>query len=96
MIHTLLDTDTFIALLRGNPRVMKRVRSYPEKSIGISMVTVYELRVGVAKSRDPEKNARFLEDALAPFSILPFDDPSAIQAAKVRSHLERKGLGIGP
>ena len=96
MIHTLLDTDTFIALLRGNPRVMKRVRSYPEKSIGISMVTVYELRVGVEKSREPGKNGRFLEDALAPFSTLPFDDPSAIQAAKVRSHLERKGLGIGP
>ncbi len=96
MTRTLLDTDTAIALLRGNPQVIKRVRSCPEKSIGISMVTVYELRVGVAKSRDPEKNARFLEDALAPFSILPFDDPSAIQAAKVRSHLERKGLGIGP
>lgn len=41
-------------------------------------------------------SAQFLEDALAPFSIPPFDDPSAIQAAKVRSHLERKGLGIGP
>lgn len=96
MIRTLLDTDTFIALLRGNPRVMKRVRACPEKSIGISMITVYELRVGVEKSREPEKNGRLLEDVLAPFAVLSFDDPASIQAAKLRSHLERKGLGIGP
>ena len=60
------------------------------------MVTVYELRVGVEKSREPETNGRFLEDVLAPFAVLPFDDPASIQSAKVRSLLERKGLGIGP
>ena len=60
------------------------------------MVTVYELRVGVEKSRESERNARFLVDVLAPFAVLPFDDPASIQSAKVRVHLERKGLGIGP
>lgn len=96
MIRTLLDTDTFIALLRGNPRVMKRVRACPEKTIGVSIVTVYELRVGVEKSSEPEKNGRLLEDVLAPFAVLPFDDSASIQAAILRSLLERKGLGIGP
>ncbi|MFZ4780365.1 MAG: type II toxin-antitoxin system VapC family toxin [Terrimicrobiaceae bacterium] len=96
MIRTLLDTDTFIALLRGNPRVMERVRARPTKSIGVSMITVYELRVGVEKSREPEKNGRFLEDTLAPFAVLPFDDPASVQSAKIRSRLERKGHGIGP
>lgn len=60
------------------------------------MVTVYELRVGVEKSREPERNRRFLEDVLAPFAVLPFDDPASIQAARLRALLERKGLGIGP
>ncbi len=96
MIHTLLDTNILIALLRGNPRITDRVRVCPTKSIGISMVTVYELRVGVEKSREPVKNGRFLEDALAPFSLLPFDEPASIQSAKIRSYLERKGRGIGP
>ena len=96
MIRILLDTDTFIALLRGNPRIMERVRACPAKSIGISMVTAYELRVGVEKSREPETNGRFLEDAFAPFAVLPFDDPASVQSAKIRSHLESKGQGIGP
>lgn len=95
MIHTLLDTDIFIALLRGNPRITERVRACSAKSIGISMVTVYEVRVGVEKSREPEKNSRFFQDALAPFSVLPFDEPASIQSAKIRFHLERKGRGIG-
>mgnify|MGYP002632208843 CR=1 FL=1 len=96
MIRTLLDTDIFIALLRGNPRITERVRGCRAKSIGISMVTAYELRVGVEKSREPEKNERFLKDALAPFTVLPFDEAASIQSAKIRSHLERKGQGIGP
>ena len=96
MIRILLDTDTFIALLRGNPRIMERVRACPTRSIGISMVTAYELRVGVEKSREPEKNQEFLDDALAPFAVLPFDELASIQAAKIRAHLERTGQGIGP
>ena len=96
MIRTLLDTDTFIALLRGNPRIMDRVRACATKSIGISMVTAYELRVGVEKSRAPEKNQEFLDDALAPFAVLPFDELASIQAAKIRARLERTGQGIGP
>jgi len=96
MIRTLLDTNIFIALLRGNPHITERVRVRPTKSIGVSIVTVYELRVGVEKSREPEKNERFLEDVLAPFAVIPFDEPASIQSAKIRSHLERKGQGIGP
>lgn len=96
MTRTLLDTNIFIALLRGHPRITERVRARPTKSIGVSKVTVYELRVGVEKSREPAKNERFLEDALAPFAVLPFDEPASIQSAKIRSHLEQKGRGIGP
>lgn len=29
-------------------------------------------------------------------AVLPFDNPASIQAAKVRSHFERKGRGTGP
>lgn len=96
MIRALLDTDTFIALLRGAADIRKRIQEWPVQSLGISMITVFELRVGVAKSREPEKNGKFLQDTLAPFSVLAFDDLASIQAAKVRAHLERSGKGIGP
>jgi tRNA(fMet)-specific endonuclease VapC len=77
----LLDTDTVIALLRGHAAIAKKIRA---------------LLVGVEKSRDSEKNRRLLDDALAPFVILAFDETPALEAAKVRASLEKKGNGIGP
>lgn len=96
MIAALLDTDMVIALLRGNPTVIRKARSLPAQALGISSVTLYELRVGVEKSGDPAKNRRFLEDALAPFALLAFDDAAALEAARVRAKLEKNGKGIGP
>ena len=81
----LLDTDTVIALLRGHAAVAQKVRAFPAKSLVVSSVTLYELLVGVEKSRDSEKNRRLLDDALAPFVILAFDETTAQEAAKVRA-----------
>lgn len=89
----LLDTDTVIALLRGHAAVAQKVRAFPAKSLVVSSVTLYELLVGVEKSRDSEKNRRLLYDALAPFVILAFDETPALEAAKVRGSLEKKGIG---
>jgi tRNA(fMet)-specific endonuclease VapC len=89
----LLDTDTVIALLRGHAAVAQKVRAFPAKSLVVSSVTLYELLVGVEKSRDSEKNRRLLDDALAPFVILAFDETPALEAAKVRGSLEKKGIG---
>jgi tRNA(fMet)-specific endonuclease VapC len=92
----LLDTDTTIALLRGDETVARKARQHPPQSLGISAVTLYELRVGVEKSKDPAKNRRFLADALAPFALLLFDDSASMEAAKIRAVLEKRGKGIGP
>lgn len=96
MIAALLDTDTVIALLRGNPRLERKVRSHRAGALGISMITAYELRVGVEKSDDPLKNARLLRDALAPFVVVLFDEAASEKSAKIRALLERRGKGIGP
>jgi len=96
VITALLDTDTAVELLRGNAAIHLKARSRPAKTLGISMVTLYELRVGIEKSRDAAGNRKLLIDALAPFGILPFDDPASLEAAKVRAELEKKGKGIGP
>lgn len=96
MITALLDTDTVVELLRGDAAIQRRSRSRPAKTLGISTVTLYELQVGVEKSRDAATHRKLLDDALAPFAILPFDDPASLEAAKIRAGLEKKGQGIGP
>lgn len=96
MITALLDTDTVVELLRGDAAIQRMARSRPAKTLGISTITLYELRVGVEKSRDAAANRKLLEDALAPFAILAFDAPASMEAAKIRAGLEKKGKGIGP
>lgn len=96
MIKALLDTDTLVALLRGDEGLAARIRSKPSQSFAVSTVSLYELCTGVEKSHDPQKNRRLLEDALAPFSVIPFDPKAAMEAARVRSTLEKQGKSIGP
>jgi tRNA(fMet)-specific endonuclease VapC len=96
VISALLDTDTVIALLRGHEKLVREARTHPVRSLAISAITLYELRVGVEKSRDHEKNRRALDDALAPFALAPFEDTAAIEAARIRAILEKRGKGIGP
>jgi len=96
VISSLLDTDTVITLLRGDERLARKARARPVKSLGISAVTLYELRVGVEKCRDREKNRRALDDATAPFALVPFEEAGAGEAARIRAALERRGKGIGP
>jgi len=96
VISALLDTDTVIALLRGHEQLARRARAHPVRSLAISAITLYELRVGVEKGRDHEKKRRALDDALAPFTLAPFEDAAALGAARLRAILEKRGKGIGP
>jgi tRNA(fMet)-specific endonuclease VapC len=90
VISALLDTDTVIALLRSHEKLVREARTHPVRSLAISAITLYELRVGV------EKNRRALDDALAPFALAPFEDTAALEAARIRAILEKRGKGIGP
>jgi tRNA(fMet)-specific endonuclease VapC len=96
VISALLDTDTLIAMLRGDTGIARKVRAQPAKSLAVSSVTLYELLVGLEKSANPAKNRRLMDDALAPFTIANFDEPAGLEAAKIRAILEKKGTGIGP
>jgi tRNA(fMet)-specific endonuclease VapC len=51
-------------------------------------------RISNASNRTSDR--KLLEDALAPFAILPFDDSASLETAKLRAGLEKKGRGIGP
>ena len=92
----LLDTNVCIALLRGNPGVIKRLRAVPPDDCGVSMISTFELFSGVERCRDPERERLKVEALLAPLHLLPFDGEASLRAAQVRWNLEKQGRVIGP
>jgi tRNA(fMet)-specific endonuclease VapC len=95
-----LDTNVVIDALGARAQKVA-ARLDTELSRGtalfVSSVVVFELRYGVAKSRDPDRNAARLEKFFAAsISILPFDHDDAAEAGEIRADLERRGKPIGP
>ena len=92
----LLDTNICVyALKRRPPEVLQRLREVGPAEVGISVVTLVELRHGAAKSQDPEKAHQKLDLFLKPLTVLEFDEPAAEKAGRLRADLERAGTPIG-
>ena len=92
----LLDTDTCIAAMRGREAVINKLSSLPPDDCGVSTVTVFELAVGVAKCREPQKEAAKVARFLAGVHVLPLDAAAARRGGWLRATLERQGQTIGP
>jgi tRNA(fMet)-specific endonuclease VapC len=93
----LLDTDICIYIIKKKPvEVLQKFREYPVGDIGLSSITLAELKYGVQKSKQSSQNARALEKFLIPLSISEFDYKAANAYGKVRSELEAQGTPIGP
>lgn len=93
----LLDTNICIFVIkRKPPSVLDRFEQYSPGDLGISSVTVAELRYGAEKSGRAEQNHAALDAFLAPLVIADFDALAADRYGKVRAELERRGTPIGP
>jgi tRNA(fMet)-specific endonuclease VapC len=92
----LLDTNVCIAAMRGNERVIRRLKACSPEDCAISMVTVFELFAGVFRCRDPQGEGLKVKTFLESFHLLPFDWDSAVKTAEIRCNLERIGTKIGP
>ncbi len=93
----LLDTNVWIEYLRGrNPRIAGKIQSLRPRDIAMSAVTVGELSYGAYRSADPAANLALLDDLLASFVSLPFDDVAAESFGEQRAILAAVGKLIGP
>jgi tRNA(fMet)-specific endonuclease VapC len=93
----MLDTDSCIALIKRKPaKMLDKVTSHAPGDVGLSTVTLAELRYGVAKSAQKERNSQALDEFLLPLEIADFDEMSAGSYGKVRAALENAGTPIGP
>lgn len=92
----LLDTNICIYIIKQQPEtVLRRFLEYQVGDIGISSITLAELRYGVAKSKHREKNAKALDEFIIPLEIAPFDEEAAQAYGNIRATLEKAGTPVG-
>jgi tRNA(fMet)-specific endonuclease VapC len=93
----LLDTNTCIHIIRRrHPDLLRRLEAYDVGDVGVSSITVAELRFGAEKSARPSQNHEALERFLIPLEIAEFDGSAASAYGRIRSLLEARGTPIGP
>jgi len=96
-VKYLLDTNICVFVIRQKSKlVLQRLLQQPIGEVGISAVTLAELRFGAEKSLDPAKNQASLNGFLIPLEVISFNENAAIEYGRVRSELETLGTPIGP
>ncbi len=92
----LLDTNTLIYFFKGMGNIAKTLLAKSPKDISIPSIALYELEVGIAKSKNPKKKRKQLESLISRIAVLPFASKEAEVAAMIRAELENTGTPIGP
>jgi len=93
----LLDTNVISDFVRGERRVLARVKSSRPDVLAVSTVTVMEIEYGLALQTARARRLRPLLDALiGSIAVLPFTSADAGAAASARAGLRRGGRPIGP
>jgi tRNA(fMet)-specific endonuclease VapC len=92
----LLDTNICMYIIKQKPAaVLKRFLEHQVGDIGISSITLSELRYGVAKSAHREKNAKALNEFIIPLEVVSYDEAAAHAYGNIRASLEKAGTPIG-
>ena len=88
----LLDTDTVIAMLRGQYGIQQKVQAAGFNACGISEVTLAELYTGACKS-GIQKDFGQAEFAATHFPVYPIGDILKTYA-RIRADLEQSGVRL--
>jgi len=93
-VRFLLDTNAVVALVKKEPRFMKRARERSPSEFGISSIAAHELYFGAYKSGRIEENLARIDYLRLP--VVEFDREDAQEAGQVRATLAAAGTPIGP
>ncbi len=92
----MLDTNTCIYIIKQKPpKALKHFKAYSVGEIGISSITLAELRFGVEKSQHVRRNQEALDAFILPLEIADFDEKAAKAYGEIRAALEKAGDPIG-
>lgn len=89
----ILDSDTCIAILRGNTQVLARRESDPDE-VATTWVTAEELYFGAMKSLSPEKNRNLVGLFLSTLPILVPDIAAAQVFGEAKALLHKAGTPV--
>ena len=90
----LLDTNAVIAALKGQERVLSRIRAQSPRDVSMSSIVAHELYYGAFKSQRLAENLDRV-DAIQ-FPVIEFDRDDARSAGEIRAQLGFAGTPIGP
>jgi tRNA(fMet)-specific endonuclease VapC len=92
----LLDTNICIYIInQKHEQVINKFSRYEIGAIGISTITLAELKYGAYKSQKVIQNLLAIERFTTPLEVANFDSEAADTYGKIRADLERKGQIIG-
>lgn len=96
-LRWMLDTNACIAVMNERPaKVKTQLLKVPVETVGISAISLYELKYGVYKSEHSLRNQKTLGTFCRYVRIHPWDEECADVAGQLRADLERAGKLIGP
>jgi len=87
----LLDTDTCVYLLNGNPSLKKKVEEVGVFSLAISNSVLAELYFGAYNSKKAEDNLKRINLFKKNLTILSDSEESALRFGKIKADLRSKG-----
>ncbi len=90
----LLDTDTIIHILKGNPAAEKNLRRYYHEPIKLCIITLMELYYGAYKPHKVVSNLAKIKTLENTFEILPVGQEMAEIFGEQKSRLEKMGTPL--
>ena len=90
----LLDTDTIIYILKGNPVAEKNLRRYYHDPIKLCIITLMELYYGAYKSHKVVSNLAKVKTLENTFEILPLGQEMVEIFGEQKSRLEKIGAPL--
>ena len=90
----LLDTDSVSYALRGQGNVGARIRACQPSHLGISAITLAELRYGADRKRSRKLHG-LIDTFVASVEVVPFDEEAATEFGHIGNLLAERGTPIG-
>ena len=91
----LLDTNIISYWMRGNKRVIDRIKKHAPSNLALSTVTLAEILYGIEKSRMKKKERRLkIKQISSLLGMYSFDEVAAGKYAVIWAQLEREGRVI--